>query len=59
MNAVSSGKLKYVMTSVTKTNTGLTAYLGFLNSLAGQHAEVTLQCFAYSIVRYSMKATLL
>lgn len=34
LNAVSSGKLKYVMTSVTKTNTGLTAYLGFLNSLA-------------------------
>ena len=35
MNAIKSGNLKYVMTSVTKTNTGLTAYLGFLNSLAG------------------------
>lgn len=35
MNTIKSGKLKYIMTSVTKTNTGLTAYLGFLNSLAG------------------------
>ena len=41
MNAVSSGKLKYVMTSVTKTNTGLTAYLGFLNSLAGSPEILT------------------
>lgn len=35
VEAIKNGKLKYVMTSVTKTNTGLTAYLGFLNSLAG------------------------
>jgi len=35
LNAVSSKKLKYVMTSVTKTNTGMTAYLNFLNALAG------------------------
>lgn len=41
LNAVSSGKLKYVMTSVTKTNTGLTAYLGFLNSLAGSPEILT------------------
>lgn len=41
LNAVSSGKLKYIMTSVTKTNTGLTAYLGFLNSLAGSPEILT------------------
>ena len=35
LNAVSNNKLKYVMTSVTRTNTGMTAYLNFLNSLAG------------------------
>ena len=35
LNAIKSGKLKYVMNSVTKTNTGATAYLAFLNSLAG------------------------
>ena len=41
LNAVRSGNLKYVMTSVTKTNTGLTAYLGFLNSLAGSPEILT------------------
>ena len=35
LDAVSSKKLNYVMTSVTKTNTGATAYLSFINSLAG------------------------
>lgn len=35
LNAIKNGKLKYVMNSVTKTNTGATAYLAFLNSLAG------------------------
>lgn len=41
LNAVKSKKLKYVMNSVTKTNTGLTAYLGFLNSLAGSPEILT------------------
>lgn len=41
LNAVKDGKLKYVMNSVTKTNTGLTAYLGFLNSLAGSPEILT------------------
>lgn len=35
LNAIRDKKLNYVMASVTKTNTGATAYLGFLNSLAG------------------------
>ena len=35
LSAIQNKKLNYVMTSVTKTNTGATAYLGFLNSLAG------------------------
>ena len=33
LNAIKNGKLKYVMSSVTKTNTGATAYLSFLNTL--------------------------
>lgn len=41
LNTVKSKKLKYVMNSVTKTNTGLTAYLGFLNSLAGSPEILT------------------
>ncbi len=35
LNAIKSGQLKYVMNSVTKTNTGAIAYLALLNSLAG------------------------
>ena len=41
LNAIKSGKLKYVMASVTKTNTGATSYLNFLNSLAGRPEVLT------------------
>ena len=35
LKAIQSGKLKFNMSSATQTNTGATAYLGFLNTLAG------------------------
>ena len=35
LNLVREGNIKYVMSSVTATNDGASAYLGFLNSLAG------------------------
>ena len=35
LNAISEGKLKFNMSSATQTNTGATAYLGFLTTLAG------------------------
>lgn len=41
LNVIRDGKLKYVMSSVTKTNTGATAYLSFLNSLAGSPEVLT------------------
>lgn len=41
LNAISSGKLKYIMASVTKTNTGATSYLSFLNSMAGSPEVLT------------------
>lgn len=41
LEAIKSGKLKYVMSSVTKTNTGATSYLSFLNSLAGNPEVLT------------------
>lgn len=41
LNAIKSGKLKYIMASVTKTNTGATSYLSFLNSLAGSPEVLT------------------
>ena len=41
LDAVRDNKLKYVMASVTKTNTGATTYLSFLNSLAGSPEVLT------------------
>ncbi|MBQ9181216.1 MAG: VWA domain-containing protein [Bacilli bacterium] len=41
LNAIKENKLKYVMSSVTKTNTGATTYLNFLNSLAGSPEVLT------------------
>ena len=41
LDAIKEGKLKYIMSSVTQTNTGATAYLGFLNSLAGNPEVLT------------------
>ena len=41
LEAIRSGKLKYIMTSVTRTNSGATAYLSFLNSLAGNPEILT------------------
>ena len=41
LNAIKENRLKYVMASVTKTNTGATTYLSFLNSLAGSPEVLT------------------
>ena len=41
LETIKSGKLKYIMSSVTQTNTGATAYLNFLNSLAGNPEVLT------------------
>ena len=41
LNLIKEKKIKYVMNSVTQTNTGATAYLGFLTSLAGNPEVLT------------------
>ena len=41
VDLISEKKIKYVMNSVTATNTGATAYLGFLTSLAGNPDVLT------------------
>ncbi len=43
LRAIEEKKLNYVMPSVTKTNIGATAYLGFLNSLAGSPEVLTVE----------------
>ncbi|MBR3898122.1 MAG: VWA domain-containing protein [Bacilli bacterium] len=56
LNAIADKKLSYVMTSVTKTNTGATAYLGFLNSIAGSPEVLTSEMLSNDNLRNSMKA---
>ncbi len=41
LNLIRDKKIKYVMSSVTQTNTGATAYFGFLNALAGNPEILT------------------
>ena len=56
VNAIKDKKLKYVMSSVTKTNTGLTAYLGFLNSLAGSPEILTEEMIRSKKVEEDLKS---
>ena len=41
LDLVKNKKIKYIMPSVTSTNTGATSYIGFLNSLAGNPEILT------------------
>ncbi len=41
LNSIKNGDLKYIMSSVTQTNTGATTYLNFLNNLAGNPEVLT------------------
>ena len=41
MEAIENGKLKFCMTSATQSNSGASAYLGFLNALAGSPEVIT------------------
>lgn len=41
LNAIKQGNLKFSMSSPTQTNTGATAYLGFLSTLAGNPEVLT------------------
>src|SRR5262249_878496 len=37
LNAAASGKIRYMMTSATQSNSGASAYLGYLSSFAGSN----------------------
>ena len=41
LDLIQTKQIKYVMSSVTQTNTGATAFLGFLNTLAGSPEVLT------------------
>ena len=56
LNAISDGKLKYIMSSVTKTNTGATSYLSFLNSMAGSPEVLTEEMLEKESLKNDLKA---
>ena len=49
-------KISYVMNSVTQTNTGATAYLGFLTSLAGNPEVLTEEMIREPALIHNLKA---
>ena len=56
LNAIKDGKLKYVMPSVTKTNTGATSYLSFLNSMLGSPEVITESMLDNDNLKDNLKA---
>ena len=56
LESIKSGKLKYVMASVTKTNTGATSYLSFLNSLAGNPEVLTTDMLKSESLKSDLKS---
>ena len=55
LSAIRDGKLKYVMASVTKTNTGATSYLSFLNSMAGSPEVLTEEMLDNETLKNNLK----
>ena len=55
LNAIKENKLKYIMASVTKTNTGATTYLNFLNNLAGNPEVLTEEMLDQESLRRDLK----
>ena len=55
LTAIKDGKLKYIMASVTKTNTGATSYLSFLNTLAGSPEVLTLDILNNDTLKTDLK----
>ena len=56
LNAIRNGKLKYIMSSVTKTNTGATSYLSFLNSMAGSPEILTEEMLDKESLKNDLKS---
>ena len=56
LQVIKDKKLDYVMPSVTKTDTGASAYLGFLNSLAGSPEVLTIDMLSNPTLVSDMKS---
>lgn len=58
LNAIQSGKLKFMMTSATQSNSGACAYLGFLSAFLGSPDMMTLEDLKKPELQASMKELL-
>lgn len=56
INVIRDKKLKYVMPSVTKTNAGATAYLGFLKVLSNSDGILTIDALENETLQDDLKA---
>ncbi len=56
LNLIKEKQLNYVMPNVTKTNVGATAYLGFLNSLAGSPEVLTQEMLEDQKLKSDLKS---
>lgn len=54
VDLISKNKIKYVMSSVIRTNSGASAYLGFLNNLAGSPEVLTSEMLDSVTLKNSM-----
>ncbi len=58
LNAIRSKKLKFIMTSATQSNSGTSAYLGFLYALLGNPEVLTEKDLSNPILKKDMKELL-
>lgn len=58
LNAVAAGRLRFMMTSATQSNSGASAYLGFLSALAGNPETLSLGDLDKPALREGMRAFL-
>lgn len=58
LQAAETGKLRYMMTSATQSNSGASAYLGYLNAFAGRPETLTMKNLNDPQVRDKIKRIL-
>ena len=58
VDATKSGKLKFIMSSATQTNSGASAYLGFLSSLAGNTQVLTSDILSNQSIKDDLSSLL-
>lgn len=58
IDAVSSGKLSFAMTSATQSNSGASAYLAFLTALTGKDTPLTADGLADTALQQKMESLL-